>query len=219
MSLRKRFPTAFYLGIILFVIAMNWIVFRSFHANYFLWYLKNGAIISLVTGFLAPTFTKLDARLGLVSAHPAMYVGTCEQLLGVFIFSLSPASNKLKSQTRPVPEIGDNRLTTLFDEILYIPIVIVLGLLALAWLVLMAPLGYFVTLIAGVPARQNLRGSLLPTLVSEDKERVTIVESQSVLPPEAKVGNISFAQDPFAITQALTSLILFIANLIHSQLN
>jgi len=216
---RRRLPRVLYLGLILLLIALNWIAFRFFaHSNYFLWYLKNGPIISLATGFLAPTWTKLKARTGLISAHPAVYVGACSQILGVFLLSLVPASNGAPKKVKEVREIGDNKVTQLLDRVLYPPIVMIMWLLATIWVITIAPLGYFVTLIAGVPSRQALRGCLSSNLIWEDEGQVMIINPEEQQLSDPVTEKLSFAQDPFAVTQALTSLILFVANLVYNRL-
>ena len=202
-----------FLGIMLALIGLNWFLFRLFGARYFLWYLKSGPIISLATGFLAPTWTKLKARLGLVSAHPAVYFGACLQILGVFFVSMAQPMRNSKKPAEDVVEIGDGRLMELFDNLLYPLLVFVMGILSFAWVVLVAPLSYFVTLIAGVPARQSLRGNTIS--VAEEKGQVDVQTDSNPLRDPAYV---SFAQDPFAMTQALTALVLFVANLVYARI-
>ena len=215
MSLRKRhLPAIFYLAVIVVLAGLNWITFRFFlRTNYFLWYLKSAPLISLAAGFLAPTWTKLKARVGLVSAHPAIYVGACLQVLGIFFLSVRPAG---PSTTREqfVPELGDTRLTRTLDAVLYVPILIVMCLLATAWVLLVAPMSYFVTLLSGVPARQFLRGNVATTDLREEGGQIALVDDKQ---GPGALHVVSFAQDPFSITQALTALILFVANMIYGR--
>ena len=215
MLTKRRLPAILYFGLIVLMLALNWLAFRFFRINYFLWYLKSGPLISLAAGFLAPTWTKLKARTGLVSAHPAVYAGACMQILGVFFLSVSPTGRPKQAPATQVAEIGDTKPMRAFDAILYIPIVIVMCLLAITWVVLVAPLSYFVTLVAGVPARQVLRGNLAITDLQEEAGQVNLVESGQPLRSATPV--VSFAQDPFALTQALTALILFVTNLLYGR--
>ena len=97
-SIRKG---VLFLGIMLALIGLNWFLFRLLSARYFLWYLKSGPIISLATGFLAPTWTRFKARQGMVSAHPSVYFGACLQILGVFFVSMAqPMRRSNKSSGR-----------------------------------------------------------------------------------------------------------------------
>ncbi len=52
-----------HLGLILGVVCLNWLLFRVFmHQNYFIWYLKNGALIAIASAFLALTWKDMKAR-------------------------------------------------------------------------------------------------------------------------------------------------------------
>lgn len=212
-SIRKAI---LFLDIMLALIGMNWFLFRLFGGKYFLWYLKSGPIISLATGFLAPTWTKLKARTGLVSAHPAVYFGACLQILGVFFVSMAQPMRISKAATEDVVEIGDSPLVKSFDNLLYPLLVFVMGILSFAWIILVAPLSYFVTLIAGIPARQSLRGNMLISL-AEEKGQVRITQVRIASKSAEANSSLSFAQDPFATTQALTSLMLFVANIVYGR--
>jgi hypothetical protein len=214
-SIRKGF---LFLGVMLALIGLNWFLFRWFGSRYFLWYLNNGPIISLASGFLAPTWTKLKARLGLVSAHPAVYFGACLQILGVFFVSMAqPMRRANKSADAGIEiELGDGPLMKLSDNLLYPLLIFVMGILSFAWVILVAPLSYFVTLIAGVPARQSLRGNLIS--VAETSGQVRIGEAQTDMNAVRDPAFTSFAQDPFATTQALTALVLFVANIVYARI-
>jgi riboflavin synthase len=207
-----------FLGIILAMIAVNWFLFRLFGGKYFLWYLKNGPIISLATAFLGPTWTSLKARTGLISAHPAVYLGACMQILGVFFASLAPARSTQEQRPDDMAgELGlDRGLGKAFDDFLYVLLVLAMVVLSLTWMVFVAPLAYFVTLVAGVPARQALRGKITPTYVAEAKGKVALVGPPAVADLHT-TSNLSFAQDPFAITQAASSLVLFIVQIIYNR--
>lgn len=219
-----------HLVLMLSLISLNWLVFRHLmHQNYFLWYLKNGALISLATGFLALTWKDMKARIGLISSHPSAYVGACFQILGVFVFSLAPTKSGEKTEPKDLPfDIGLNfKFFEVLDNVLYILLALVMLLLCLAWLVIVAPLGYFVTVIAGVPARQELRGKIAPTYVHEetgdtfrgDKGNVTILEPATATTLPSDSTYLSFARDPFAVTQAMTALVLWNASIIYSRVS
>lgn len=214
-----RQPAVLFLVIILATIAVNWFLFRLFGGRYFLWYLKNGPIISLATAFLGPTWTSLKARTGLISAHPAVYVGACFQVLGVFFQSLAPAGNAPKTDRNEMAEelALDGGLVKVFDDVLYLLLILMMVVLSLAWIIFVAPLAYFVTLFAGVPARQAMRGKIAPTYVAEAKGQVAIVEAPASPKSPTKSSNLSFARDPFAITQATSSLVLFVAGIIYNR--
>ncbi len=213
---KSRLPQVFFLGIILAVVVINFLVFRLFRTNYFLWYLKAGPIISLASGFLAPTWTSMKARIGLISSNPAAYLAACQQIVGVFWNSIAPLNSKIKPQPKNIGiDIGlGGMLATLFDDLLYLVFVLVMAVLGAAWLVLVAPLGYFVTLIAGVPARTALRGKTVTTRIAERAGQVELIEPTGAK-SSAGTTDLSFARDPFAVTQTVSSLVLVVGGLIY----
>ncbi|MDT7602198.1 MAG: hypothetical protein QOF61_195 [Acidobacteriota bacterium] len=226
---RPRPRLAVFVGFLIIVgmVCLNRWLFRvAFRTDYFLWYLKNGALISLATGFLKLVWDGMKARLGLISTHPAAYIAACLQLLGVFTLSLSPARRRQRLRPKEVAfDIGLNSAASrALDEILYFFLAFVMLLLCVGWVLCVAPLVYFVTLVAGVPARQELRGKLAPTYIHEQGGQVEVFETDEEIDlyasgkmPEKAVG-LSFARDPFAVTQAMTALILWLAGLAYGMI-
>jgi hypothetical protein len=81
-----------------------------------------------------------------------------------------------------------------------------------------------VNLVAGVPARQALRGRLSATHVREQGGQVERLETDEEIdrhtaaaPPDGAAG-LSFARDPFAVTQATAAVILWLGNLAYERL-
>jgi riboflavin synthase len=225
-SVQKTF---LHLGLLLGVVCLNWLVFKTLlHQNYFLWYLKNGVLISLATPFLALTWKDMKVRIGLISSHPSAYVSAWLQVLGVFIYSLAPLDSTRKSKPKDVGfDIGlYSGFAEVLDSILYYVMAILMLLLGLAWGLLVAPLLYFVTLLAGVPARQQLRGNITPTSVHEetsdkkpeDRGKVTILEPGAGTSSTAGGTFVSFARDPFTVTQAMSAVVLWLANIIYARI-
>ena len=216
----RQLWTVLSLGIILTVVGLDWLIFRAFHGSYFLWFLKYGPVISLAAGFLAPVWTAMKERLGLISANPMVYVAACLQLSGVFLVSLGSTNKDKTAQPKELGiDIGLNgTLVTVFDNLTYSVLMLVMAALSISWVIFVAPLAYFVTLIAGVPARESLRGRIGRTYIEEEQGKVTIIESQNgqQLPREAV--EISFARDPFTITQATTALVIWVANFIYARI-
>ena len=213
---KARLPQFLFLAIILMLLAANWFVFELFHQKYFLWYLNNGPIISLAAGFLALTWTSMKARIGLISSNPAAYIAACLQVLGVLFYSLAPAkSSQVVDPSRTEIDIGLNgAFVKLFDNLIYVLLALVMALLSLGWIIFVAPLAYFVTLIAGVPARQSLRKKIASTYVQEDRGYVNLLEGSE---GRKSGADLSFARDPFATTQAVSSLVLLAAKMLYSR--
>src|SRR5437870_3022644 len=216
---RARLPQVFFLAIILVLLTANWFLFGLFHQKYFLWYLNNGPVISLAAGFLALTWTSMKARIGLVSSNPAAYIGACLQVLGVFFYSLAPTkSSAAVAQENADIDIGlDDAFVKVFDNVIYIFLALVMAVLSLCWVIFVAPLAYFVTLIAGVPARQALRKRIASTYIDEDRGHVNLIDPPGGPKPAGKSSDLSFARDPFATTQAVSSLVLFAVKIVYSR--
>ena len=219
----------FHLGILIVLVVLNWFAFKLFlKQNYFLWYLKNGVLISLATPFLALVWKDMKVRIGLISSHPTAYFSALLQVLGVFVKSLAPLDSDHRLKPKRIGfDIGLNgSLARVLDGVLYYPISLVLLFLSLAWAVSVAPLLYFVTLLAGVPAREQLRGKIATTFVREetsdarpeDKGKVFLVEPKADSKSPAGATFLSFARDPFAVTQAMAALVLWVANLVYGRL-
>ena len=215
-------------AILVALVALNRWLFRvAFGTDYLLWYLKSGVVISLASGFLASVWDDAEARFNLISQNPAAFVAGCLRLLGVFVFSLSPTRRGRKA--RPAAAAGlniglDSPLAAALDEFFYGVLALVMLLLCLVWLAAAAPLTYFVNLVAGVPARQALRGRLSATHVREQGGQVELLETDAeidahtaALPPERAAG-LSFARDPVAATQATAAVILWLGNLAYERL-
>jgi len=88
-----------------------------------------------------------------------------------------------------------------------------IGAVVVGWLLVVAPLNYFVTLLSGVLARQELRGQALRAIVVPSGGGITLgtQPAQASLPENAV--DLSLVRKPFAVTQAITSLILWLASM------
>ena len=61
----------------------QWLFITLFHINYPVWYLKNGAIISILTAGISLAWGELDRQVGLISPNPTRYFNACLQLIGL----------------------------------------------------------------------------------------------------------------------------------------
>ena len=198
-----------------FLIAVNWFLFRRFApTGYFVWYLKNGSIISLATGFLG-LFWDLEKRKELISLDPVEYFSTCIKITGGFLVSLgthlrTPNDEQQKTSLKTIaPDLWDN-----FASLSLVPIVVVLVIL---WVLVVAPLNYLLTLISGAPARRALRHQLRRAVAFEEGNQLSVEEWNPKAPLPSDVEDVSFARKPFATTQAVNALVLWVASEIYSR--
>lgn len=219
------------LGFFATVISANWLAFRYLaDQNYFIWYLKNGALIGILVSFIGLIWEEADYRKELLSAHPGEYLHGCFALLAIFYWSVAihleknPQSEGSASENDLTP-----RFSFPFDRLISVIVVLVMGVFALAWLVIVAPLNYFITILSGAIARQELQGKCPRAIAFQDVIDMQLVKPApkpifvgktvlaSTLSKEKLPDNIidiSLALKPFAVTQAITAFILFIANIL-----
>ena len=194
------------------LLVLNWWLFHAFNASYPVWYLKNGALISLAVGFLALTCKGLDAAKGLISANPTTYLAACFHVVGVFVYALRThlrPPRDTSSRPRSGTEVQSANLWNNFvSAALTVPILA----LVLGWLAVVAPMNYVVTLISGAPARQALRNPLRRTIVLENGNQVEVLDTDANDPLPRNAVDVSFAREPLALTQALTAAVLWVTN-------
>jgi hypothetical protein len=131
-------------------IFMYWMFRWCFDLNYLHWYVHAGPFIGLATAAFGAAWGRLDKNVGLVSANPLDYVGGCLQVIGLPIYVFG-GHIRSKNQPRPLPA---------WEYLLVLPLVLVFLVAALGWLLLIAPIQYFVFLVCGAPSRIATASSL-----------------------------------------------------------
>lgn len=201
------------------LIALNWWLFRRFgDTDYVVWYVHNGSLISLSAAFVALVSDELQARDDLLSLHPVVYFRACVVLTAVFSWALGV---HLEAARYDRSRQGDAAYMFAFswDTLATTVMSMVVLLLVIGWVLVIAPLNYVVTLLAGAPARLQRRHPGWRPIVREEAGEVTITKEfrlpgapgVATLSPGAK--DVSLARRPVAVTQMFAALILFLANL------
>ncbi|MHA2247195.1 MAG: hypothetical protein ACXADY_19775 [Candidatus Hodarchaeales archaeon] len=190
--------------IVVVLITLNFFLFQMLLGlNYFIWYVENGAFISIFMGLFALNWKKLKSTEGLLSSHPLEYFATCFKLAAIFSFSMSKFSSPYQEEEKK----KDSKITIAFDDMISsIWVLTMLGGL-FVWILIISPLNYLVTIISGAPARRYIRGATGEILVEETKDK-TIIDTRWSIKREEDIS-ISFIGRPFAYTQALTALFLW----------
>jgi hypothetical protein len=144
-------------------LAADYVAFRFLlDRDYFHWYIANGAKLALVLTVFALA-VKLDDEPGLVSAHPAQYAGAWFAFFGQAFPWLPALIGTDPSDTGSVP-FWDTLVTILFA--------LAWTVVACAWLVVVVPALYCVTLVCGAPVRMTLsRGRLAKIKSTPSKPR------------------------------------------------
>jgi hypothetical protein len=179
------------------LVAVDYGLFRLFDRNYFDWYLTHGSLIALVVAVIAVA-VELDQRPNLISAHPAFYLGGWLEIPGVTLLSFSD----LVRGVDPDPNAGplDGLITGLVG--------IVFGVLWFGWLVVIAPLQYFVTLVTGAPARRAVASRKRTWL--ERRADTTVIGTGPIKQMPDGSQEIGLARRPVSVTSTLTAALLFV---------
>ena len=199
----------FYLIIPALLLFNAWLFRVGFGTGYFRWYLNNGAFIAMATGFIALIWENLEGRKGLVSLDPVAYFGTALQLAGVLTSSVGTSLHA------PIgKQIADSNnvwlgLGILWDAVAAAALGLLMLVAVVLWIVVVTPMQWVVIVFAGAPARRQLRGGLHRTMVEEDGSHVTIRDPDAKEPVRGNLIDVTLARKPFAVTQALTGLVLF----------
>ena len=130
-----------------------WIVMTVFKITPINWYLKNGALIGLVTSIVATIWGDINRNIGLISTHPKTYVGACANLLTVPFYSL---------KTHAASNDNRNKPRSSLNFLLAFPFILIIIGLLLAWIIVVVPLQYIIFFICGAPARDFLRSKWRP---------------------------------------------------------
>jgi hypothetical protein len=139
---RVAYRTLLAVAIIAGLILLNrWLFSVWLHTDYFMWYLENGALFSIVFGLVALARAKPDEAVGLISVNPARYLEA--------IFSLTTWPLLAMNAAQDAADYGRS-----FANILLL-LPLSLALLISVWIFLLvgAPLQYFVHLVCGAPGR------------------------------------------------------------------
>ncbi len=177
------------------IVAADYFVFRHFHRHYFRWYIAQGALISLAISVVAVA-VELDQDRSLISTHPGKYAASWMAVPGETLIGFSDI---VKTDNRP----GLDAIVT--------------GLLGLAlaglwvcWLIVIAPLQYFVTLVAGAPARCAF-ASGRRTWIERQEDTTVLHSAPAKLMPEG-AQEIGLARRPVSATSSIAAALLFAAS-------
>ncbi len=192
------------------LIAANWLAFHAFSdTGYLEWYLKAGPVLSLSAGFLGLIWEDLAARNGLISANPAQYFGACLQLAGAFFFSVG-TFHRAPARAHPEQRAGFRRQ---WDDVMTMLLTIPIVGIVMLWVIVVAPLNYAVTLVTGAPARRALSVPGRRAVAEEEGAWLTVRDEAGDAGRAGAAIDISFVRKPFAVTQAMTALVLWGARL------
>lgn len=121
-------------------------IFSTSITGYLNWYVNTGPFINLAVLAFGAAWSVLDNNVGLVSAHPLIYIRACRKLAGLPIYAFGGHLRRENHEGQP-----------LLDLLFGMPLIVLFVVASFAWLVLVAPLQYFLFLVCGAPSRIALR--------------------------------------------------------------
>lgn len=142
--------------------AFAYVIFWAAGGNYVNWFLSNGALIATITLLLSLT-VDLDSRPELISGNPWMFTAGVSGVAASLMLQLSAMFSRAEPDWHLEQTNRDAFVSYLrwwhVDRIATYAVSFVLAAVLAAWVLLVAPLQYVVTLVCGAPARSALAAS------------------------------------------------------------
>ena len=188
------------------ICVVNSLIIQKFFSvspkRYLEWYVAAGPFIGLALVAFGAAWDGLDKNVGLVSANPRTYIIACSKLAGLPMFALG---GHLKSK-------GHN----LWDLLAGTPLIIMFIVASFAWLVLIAPLQYFLFLVCAAPSRIVLRSNY--RLRAKVEGRILYYSELRPETPEPTTGwDASMRDKPVLMANAFGAFVLFLVGYLQTS--
>lgn len=180
-------------------------IFAVSSGRYLEWYISAGPFISLALAAFGAAWDALDNNVGLVSANPRTYIIACAKLAGLPILAFG-------GHLKPENHQGMN----LWDVVVGIPLILLFVVASFAWLLLVAPLQYFLFLVCGAPSRIALSSKYRLHAQLDDK----ILNYGEFKPHETEqkgVWDASMRHKPVTMANAFGAVVLFITGYVVAR--
>jgi hypothetical protein len=194
----RAFSVLLGLGLLGALIGLNqWALQAIFDVSYVKWSLENGFIVTALAS-AAFAIVDRDSNRNLISAHPALYLGTCMAFVaGPLLLATSTSLRR-----------SEGRESSVLDSFLAIPVALLLAVAGLLWLLLVVPIQYVVILVCGAPARLSAASEWRAVGHWKDG-RYTVDEMSKAKPLPPGAVDLSLGQKPVSVTNAIASIVLF----------
>lgn len=200
----KRFLLEFalpFLGLLAICVVNSLIIQKIFSINptgYLSWYVSAGPFIGIALVAFGAAWGALDNNVGLVSANPTTYVKACSKLAGLSLYAFG---GHLQSKNHD----GLSPLDLVFG----LPLIGAFVVASFAWLILIAPLQYFLFLVCGAPSRIALRSRY--RLHAETEGKILKYRELPPLEPLPETGwDASMRDKPVTLANAFGAAALFV---------
>lgn len=189
------------LALVLALVAANHLAFTTWlGTGYPRWFLFNADKLAFAFALATLVWDReLDSHTGLISAHPLTFLGSYWQLMGLTVFALGTFVRAPRKAGR----------SSALDTLLGTPLLTAATVAVVAWLVIVAPLQYFVHLVAGAPARIFL-ASDRQVVASWDSYRLEMEEVATGAPLADGWWTVSLSTRPVKVTAAFAAGLLLV---------
>lgn len=198
------------LAALLVLVWCNHLWFQTRADSYLAWYARSGSLIGIMTAVFAMAWGDMDKNVALISAKPADYVRGCLLLISLPLISLGgqirALGGRIERGSRDV-EPADSWL--ILDALIMLPLLLAVIVLLCLWLVLIAPMQYFVFLLCGALPRSLLR-SPQRVIARRDFGSYETREIPRAVPVPQGWWDASLASRPVAITAAFSALLMLV---------
>lgn len=178
-------------------------VFSVSTRRYLNWYVEAGPLIGIATIAFGAAWKELDTNLGLVSANPRTYIIACSKLAGLPMFALGGHFKNTKGMN-------------LWDIVASIPLITMFIVASFAWLVLIAPVQYFLFLVCAAPSRIVLRSKY--RLRAHIEDQILYYSELRPETPEPKTGwDASMRGKPVTMANGFGVAVLFLIGYLQSN--
>jgi hypothetical protein len=207
MPLRRSLQPWLAFALFVLLVVANSLWFVRFDQHYLAWYIRSGVLVGVLTAVFSTAWGDLDKNTLLISANPLVYLRGCLLLVSLPLQSLG---GQIESVGKLLSGKVEGRRSTpwiTLDAAAMLPSLLVLLLLLLVWLVLIAPIQYFVFIFSGALARSLLHS---PTrlIASGGATTYQIAVIRHDAPVPSGWWDASLSRKPVALTAALSSLLL-----------
>ena len=211
--------------------------------NYFLWFLNNGPLITIAFAIIGAIWDDININTNLIKTYPPLYIARCLRLISIFYnvtgYLIKDTGDYLIDSGKKIEkEIEDKKLPAdkiindlkrrsasrgsifLFDTQIVLIINLLIVLIVTLWCLFVAPLMYFVNILAGAPSRmgpflQTTRLVIFKNEKNENSLELKQIEYSKEIPDNATEA--SFTRNPVTTTATLAAGIIWILQVLFER--
>jgi len=201
----------------LMAVINSWFFQNYLESSYADWYIKNGALVSIVASLFAVVSKNINSNEGLISANPAIFLAANWRLIGsnlqVIGFILEETGSHAKEYGAALQNDRSKRLhlisliSELFDGITGLVSTLLIVFALSVWFLAIVPFQYFIVLVAGAPARLALKHK--KRMTGSDNE----IKNSSKDSAKFDEWINNFLSAPVSFTNAVAALVILLVKL------